>query len=58
MTREKINGDIRLTSQIGIIDKRTGRKHYEVICRPYCEKFFAEEDQITGNNTEQEGEER
>lgn len=43
MKREVLpNGNIRLTSEKGIIDIRNGNIYSEVICKPEAEKYFAE----------------
>lgn len=36
------NGKIRLTSQVGIVDKRTNSTHYDVICSDKNERYFEE----------------
>lgn len=43
MTRTVLeNGKIRLTSTVGIIDKRTNAKHHDVICSEKNERYFEE----------------
>ena len=42
MTREVIGKSVRLRSSVGIIDKRSGRIHHEVICSLKAEKYFVE----------------
>ena len=43
MTREILeNGMIRLRSANGILDSRTGKIHYDVICSEENEKYFKE----------------
>ena len=36
------NGNIRLTSEYGFIDTRTGDWRSEVVCKPRNERFFKE----------------
>lgn len=36
------NGMIRLRSAKGILDSRTGKVHYDVICSEENEKYFSE----------------
>lgn len=43
MTRTELNnGMIRLRSAKGILDSRTGKIHYDVICSAENEKWFKE----------------
>ena len=42
MTREVINNKVHLKSNKGIIDTRTGRIHYEVVCVLRNERYFIE----------------
>ena len=43
MTRTVLtNGMIRLRSKKGILDSRTGKVHYDVICSEENEKYFSE----------------
>ena len=42
MSREVINNKVHLKSSKGIIDTRTDKIHYEVICTLRNEKYFVE----------------